>query len=970
MAISESSGNLDQEPTWRPDAPVGVADVLILGDTGFGQSYADTQNLDIDDLHEGPFEHLDGLLTSSDLVIANLETVFTHLRESPLQGKRPYLHYDDPITGPAQLRKHNISAVTFANNHVMDMGQRGFVDTLEALESHGIMYAGAGRNLDRATAPLRLRIPFVGGGERRVTLLTGFRSSSSFNQMTGSFATPTGPGCNPLRNDTTLAQIRALRQESPDELIIVAPHWRRDYKWTSDAQREFARTMTRAGADLIIGHGSHMAQEIDIHNGVPLLHGIGNFLFNSKGRYEKLDVPPYSIAVRLHLTATETTIRLYPLHTNNRATKFRSHPVTDEQFEEFYLTALERTSSSAAFLRVVGTARDDQGHFLEIPLRKNRRAYTNPHRRGHGSTLTYWEPEPVKIRFDRQKPNTGYVLERELRRQGATIRRLDSETIAGHSPEGLPYLVRSSVTNHTGVPGSRAVKRKDLTRRVLQDAGAPVARGQLYRSPEEFDAASALMLEIGPVVVKPVDGNIGRGVTVGVHDVDHLKDAWTHAFSETTAGVLLEEQFEGDEFRISVVDGVACAATKRVPPQVTGDGVNTIRELINEKNDERHRHLILHSKPIDLAGHRLRRLTERGFTPLSVLAEGETYVIDHMGSVGSGAHPAHCIEEIDSSYLRSAERAAKAFHDLDVAGVDVLCADTSQPATSDNHIIIEVNSKPEIATHAAAPSPRAPRSFPTRIVDSVLSEPKTGPFRPRVTKPTPPDTPTSAQLLAAELAARDMDVVWLTSRYFRASADDTTVSVWGSATDRTGGSARTATKREDLARALLRRAHLPQPKEGNPRAVSGTRLRFLVAHGRVLAAIDTAEPCRKNVLKGVHPSFRSVAAAAVAAFPGLDLADVTLVMEDPRKPAVKREVVVESVRAEPDLVEFSSLAGQRRDIIRTIVDLHLGADSHAREPDVTWAAPTDSPSSADSSDAAGIGRRARRIAGAIKRRLE
>src|SRR5690606_3121845 len=137
------------------------------------------------------------------------------------------------------------------------------------------------------------------------------------------------------------------------------------------------------------------------------------------------------------------------------------------------------------------------------------------------------------------------------------------------------------------------------------------------------------------------------------------------AFSETVTGVLLEQQFEGDEFRISIVDGVACAVTKRVPPQVTGDGTKTIRELINDKNDARHRELVLHSKPIDLVGHRLRRLLDSGLTPLSVLPAGETYIIDHMGSVGSGAHPVHSIEEIDESYLRSAERAARAFPDID-----------------------------------------------------------------------------------------------------------------------------------------------------------------------------------------------------------------------------------------------------------------------------------------------------------------
>ncbi|SMY13315.1 D-alanine-D-alanine ligase, partial [Brevibacterium jeotgali] len=709
----------------------------------------------------------------------------------------------------------------------------------------------------------------------------------------------------------------------------------RDYKWASNAQRSFAASVTAAGADLVIGHGSHMAQEIDIHNGRPLLHGIGNFVFNSNGRYALMDAPPYSAAVRLHLTSDSTRIRLYPLHTDNGSTGFRTGPVDVEQFEEFYLEALSRTGDSAAFLRGLEPGADAQGHYLEIDLNKDHRARVNRHRRGQSRTLTYWDENPKKIRFDRRSSPNVIVLERELKRQGATIQRLDSGAFSGRSKEGVPYLMMTSSTHHSGVPGARAAKRKSITREILKDHDLSTAAGGFFSSQDDFDAAAALLGDLGPVVVKPMDGNVGRGVTVGIEDSDALRAAWDHAFSETRSGVLVEQQFRGDEIRISVVDGVACAATRRIPPQITGDGTSTIRELINARNDERHHELVLHSKPLDLTGNRLRTLLRAGFTPLTVLPQGVTHLIDHMGSVGSGAHPENCIETMDPSYLRIAESAALAFHDIDIAGIDILCEDLSQSANDENHIIIEVNTRPEVAVHSARPSDRAPQSFPTRLVSSVLASDPPRTFRPRVRRPVPPERLSSAALLAAEFTARDMDVTWYGDTYFRASGGGATASVWGSSTDRTGTAARFAARHDGLTQSLLRRARLPVRRAETP-APEGTRLCFLVAHSRVLAVIDPSDPRRRNLLRSVNQSHRALAAAASRAITGLDLAEVTLTASDPSQPGRRGTVVIDDVRPDPDLVAFAEAAAPRTDIVKTIVDLHLGAAEPASEPAFTW----------------------------------
>ena len=147
-----------------------------------------------------------------------------------------------------------------------------------------------------------------------------------------------------------------------------------------------------------------------------------------------------------------------------------------------------------------------------------------------------------------------------------------------------------------------------------------------------------------------------------------------------------------------------------------------------------------------------------------------------------------------------------------------------------------------------------------------------------------------------------------------------------------------------------------------------TQLRFLVAHGRVLAAVDASDTSGHDVLRRIHQSHRAVAAAAVAAFPGLDLAEVSLRVRDPRTPAVKKETAVERVHTAPDLVEWSASAGSRNDIIRTIVDLHLGGQEPAPEPDVEWARAA-RPKPDKPSALSAVRGNARRVARAVKRRL-
>lgn len=972
--------------TWSPANRVESADILFVGDTGFGVADRTADGAGLDDLYEAPVLGLQPLLSDADLVVANLEAVLTERRDSPFDGELPYLATSEPSAGAHSLLDHNIGAVTLANNHIMDMGEDGFLDTLSTLEEHGILYGGAGRDRDRARTPMRIVVPFTDGTERGVSLIAGLRTSTEHNDLTGTYATAKSPGCASLRSQTLSAQIRAVRAAHPNELIIVSPHWRRAYRWASDAQRRFAESMVQAGADLVIGHGSHMAQEIDIADGRLQLHGIGDFVLDSHGRSSRKDAPPFSLMVRLRLTSSETRIRLYPIHTGDQSTGFRSHHVSDEQFEEFHRTGLARTSRSSALLKAVSPGADGYGPYLDVPLNDDRRTTANRHRTGHGTTLTTWESRPEPLQFDRSL-GSSIVIQRELDRRGATYERLERSLIIGESAEGLPFLLKNTVTNRTGAPGTHATVRKDIARRLMARVGISIAEGHYFTRRKDFSSALGMMNRMGSVVVKPVDGNIGRGVTVGVTTEEELREAWSYAFGETQAGILVEQRFVGDDVRISVVDGVAHAANNRIPPHVVGDGAHTIRDLINEKNEARYQNLHLHPKPIELTDYRLKRLSRHGLTVLSVLEEGRTYVIDPKGNLATGAEPADVTATIHPSYLREAERTARAFPDVDIAGVDLLGSDFSERASPDNHIVVEANRNPDISSHGTAFT-GTPRDVVGPAMDSLLKARESNTYAPRVQAPAVPERPTSASLLAAEFSARGLTIDWIDDTFFTAQSDRFVHSIWRSTTNRTGQAALLALRRQDWSTALLTRGSIPMTASrvfdpsnlqaarkfastlrgvtmhsarrfidvddmgrdafdtawreithsgsaGGIRVSArslGQRLRLLVAHGRVLTALDDSSESAesRDILDQLHSTHRAIAAAAAGAFPGLDLAEVTLTVGRPKEPAVEGTSVVEDVKGRPDLAEHASRA-RAGDIIGTIVDLHMGHDHPAAE---------------------------------------
>ena len=348
----------------RPSAPVAIdtarppmgegpvlaarhkIDIAFLGDTYFGEHYQERRE------KRGRLNYLarhgygyslklvHGFLARNDFAIANLQTPLTDGRGlSAKDGKR--IFHCDPLQTVRALKLANVGALALANDHTMDFGAGGLAETLEAASAGGLHTLGAGIDVRSADRPLRITAR-IRDEAVHVNVLSTFQYEPQFEAL-GAYADASRPGVSPASGEL-LDRIADIKHGEPNGLVVVAPHWGRSYAGRSNEQAEIAEWLTAAGADLIIGHGAHHAQEIAKVNGRWVVYGLGNFIFNSDGQYGEADVPPMSLLARLRLTDTpagiEKSLRLYPIISDNQASRFRPRFVTANEFGDL-VTRLE-----------------------------------------------------------------------------------------------------------------------------------------------------------------------------------------------------------------------------------------------------------------------------------------------------------------------------------------------------------------------------------------------------------------------------------------------------------------------------------------------------------------------------------------------------------------------------------------------------------------------------------------------------
>ena len=313
-------------------------------------------------------------------------------------------------------------------------------------------------------------------------------------------------------------------------------------------------------------------------------------------------------------------------------------------------------------------------------------------------------------------PSTRSIVEAAIGR-GIPTQRLTSGSLVRLGQGARQRRICAAETDRTGAVAETIAQDKELTRTLLAESGIPVPEG---RPVDDAADAWAVAQDIGaPVVVKPRYGNQGRGVSVNLVTRDELERAWILA-NEIDSSVVVERFVSGGDYRILVVGGRMVAAARRHPPTVLGDGVSTVRELMDRINEDPRRcgdHATSLS-PMMIDEVAVAVLREQGLTDHSVPEAGRSVLLRRNANLSTGGSAEDVTDLVHPDVAARAIEAAKVVG-LDVAGIDLVTDDVTRSLESQRGVIIEVNAAPGLRMHLE-PTVGTPRNVGAAIVDSLF----------------------------------------------------------------------------------------------------------------------------------------------------------------------------------------------------------------------------------------------------------
>ncbi|TMF60855.1 MAG: cyanophycin synthetase [Chloroflexi bacterium] len=317
-------------------------------------------------------------------------------------------------------------------------------------------------------------------------------------------------------------------------------------------------------------------------------------------------------------------------------------------------------------------------------------------------------------------PSTQAILDEAARRDIPYIR-LNDQSFVQLGQGRYQQRIRATMTSRTSALGVDIAGDKKLTTTLLASAGLPVPRSDMVRSADE---ATAVAARIGyPVVTKPLDGNHGRGVSLDLRSDEDVRRGFERAIEQTRSGVVVVESFiQGNDYRVLVIDGHMVAVAQRVPAHVIGDGEHTVRELVDITNRDSRRGIghekVLTRIKVDSAAEELVR--RQGFD-LDAVPPKETFVkLAATGNMSTGGISIDRTWEADHDNVEIAEEAARVVG-LDVAGIDFLTPDISQPVRETGGAIVEVNAAPGFRMHTH-PTEGDPQYVAKAVIDMLFPQ--------------------------------------------------------------------------------------------------------------------------------------------------------------------------------------------------------------------------------------------------------
>ncbi len=315
-------------------------------------------------------------------------------------------------------------------------------------------------------------------------------------------------------------------------------------------------------------------------------------------------------------------------------------------------------------------------------------------------------------------PSTAAILEEAVSRDIPWFR-LNNASLVQLGQGVHAQRIRATMTSKTGALAVDIASDKSLTNSLLSSAGLPVPRSDTVRTVDQAVSAAA---RIGyPVVLKPLDGNHGRGVGINLADEAAVRAHYPSADAESRRGIMVVESFlVGNDYRCLIVGGRMQAIAERVPAHVIGDGRHTVAELVEITNRDPRRGV----------GHE-NVLTRLSVTPAAVeLVRGQGYEMDQMpaegemvklaltGNMSTGGISVDRTFDAHPENVEIAEEAARLIG-LDVAGIDFMCPDITQPVRETGGGIVEVNAAPGFRMHTH-PTVGEPQFIARPVVDLLF----------------------------------------------------------------------------------------------------------------------------------------------------------------------------------------------------------------------------------------------------------
>jgi poly-gamma-glutamate capsule biosynthesis protein CapA/YwtB (metallophosphatase superfamily) len=328
--------------------PAGSFTLVHVGDINLAEdvsSRLESQGADF--MFRKLREHIVG-----DFLMGNLETV---VATAPAEAKidKGSVHLMDPKY-LAAIQAEGFDLVTLANNHAMDQRGPALVEMVGHLDRVGLPHIGAGATLEDAHKA------FVVEGAGLKIGIIGLYWYSGQKQKLGWYATADKPGVWPIKRGDVAAEVTKLRAQGVD-FVLASVHWGPNYADETGKLRSLAKDLASAGVDGINGHGAHIQQGVDFVGGIPVLYGIGNFAFGSKGIYDRKSPNNRvsSIARWVFEDRALRRIELLPIATDNKQVKFQPRPADAAQAKREFEPILSRYG--------VTWSRRDDGWYL-IPV--------------------------------------------------------------------------------------------------------------------------------------------------------------------------------------------------------------------------------------------------------------------------------------------------------------------------------------------------------------------------------------------------------------------------------------------------------------------------------------------------------------------------------------------------------------------------------------------------------------------------